>query len=555
MNSSSRFHRGRTPRILAVTAAALSALLLGGCATGAAASAPSDAGTPVQGGTLKLAFWPDNPNLTSVDPFQVYWIETRSVLRNVVDSLTDQDPKTGKLVPWLASSWEVNADSTQFTFHLRSGVTFSDGSAFTADSVKLAFDNDAATVKAIPSTYGASYLAGYTGTTVVDPSTVQVNFSRPSASFLQATSTTNLGILAASSYAKTPQQRSKGEIVGSGLFTLDSYDPTKGIELSRRADYAWGSSLNTNRGAAHLEHVSVSYVSEDSVRLGQLTSGAIDIDWPRNQFSAADQKLVSASGLSLVERSLPGISNPLFANVTDGHVLQDLAVRQALQKAIDRASYAATIYGPKYPVVQGVYDSSTPFFVSQAASLGYDVAGAKKLLTDDGWTLGSDGYFTKAGQELTLDYPTSTTAAGDQLLQDQLKKAGIKLNIRVETAALWAQDRAAGKYDLGIGYYTRADPTVLQSVIDTRYAPTAKNVASPTQQAKIQELFDAGLQSTSNDARAAAYSQLQAYLIGGQELAFPISERVQEVALSPKVHGFRFTSESFLTLNDLWLSK
>lgn len=551
------FHRRRPVRLAAIAALAALTTVLSACSTTASTNA-SDVSTPVKGGTLRLAFWPDNPNLTSVDPFQIYWIETRTVLRNVVDSLTDQDPKTGALVPWLATGWKAEDGNTRFTFDLRHGVTFSDGTPFTAQSVKLAFDSDAAEAKSIPGVFGASYISGYEGTKVVDDDTVQVTFAKPNAAFLQATSTTTLGILSAASYAKTPAERSKGEIVGSGPFVLDSYDPTKGIELSRRSGYRWASKLNAHQGDAYLKHVSVSYVAEDSVRLGQLTSDAIDIDWPRNPFTASDQQLLSTSGDVLQQRSLPGPSYTLYANVAAGHVLADQAVRAALQKAIDRVSYAKAIFGPKYPVVRSAYDTTTPFFSDRSSALGFDLAGAKSALDADGWTVGSDGYRHKAGRTLTLDYPTNATFPGDQLLQDQLKQAGIKLDIRVETSAQWAADRAAGKYDLGVSYLTRADPSVEQSILDTRYATSAvfaQNAATATQQQKIESLFDQGLAAESSSARGAAYTSLQQYLIDDQSLVFPLFERVQQVGLSSKVHGFRFTSESFGSFSDVWLGQ
>ncbi|MDP0989660.1 ABC transporter substrate-binding protein, partial [Klebsiella pneumoniae] len=61
--------------------------------------------------TLNIAFFGDNTILVSIDPFQVYWLEHRVLLRNVAESLTDQDPDTGKIIPWLAKSWEVSDDA------------------------------------------------------------------------------------------------------------------------------------------------------------------------------------------------------------------------------------------------------------------------------------------------------------------------------------------------------------------------------------------------------------------------------------------------------------
>ncbi|MCW2522496.1 MAG: extracellular solute-binding protein family 5, partial [Frankiales bacterium] len=100
-------------------AAALSLVALAACGSsnGKATSADSNAsGTPVSGGTLNVSFFQDNASLLCVDPFQTYWIEHRTVIRNVADSLTDQDPETGEIEPWLATAWSVNDAGTEYTF-------------------------------------------------------------------------------------------------------------------------------------------------------------------------------------------------------------------------------------------------------------------------------------------------------------------------------------------------------------------------------------------------------------------------------------------------------
>ncbi|MGE8384701.1 MAG: ABC transporter substrate-binding protein, partial [Pseudomonas putida] len=210
--------------------------------------------------TLNIAFWGDNTTLVSVDPFQVYWLEHRVLLRNVAESLTDQDPATGRIIPWLASSWEVSDDALQYTFHLRQDVSFSNGERFDAQAVKTAFDSNKAFAAQLPATFGATYLAGFDHAEVVDPFTVRLVLSRPNAGFLQATSTTNLAILAPASYALTAQERSLGKIIGTGPFILEHYTPEVGARLVKRADYAWASANVKNPGAAHLDRVEISYI-------------------------------------------------------------------------------------------------------------------------------------------------------------------------------------------------------------------------------------------------------------------------------------------------------
>ncbi len=117
----SRIHHYRTA-FSAIALVSTAALILTGCATG---SSNASSTTSKEGGTLNLAFHQDP--YANLDPNQNFWIESRSIDRNLVDSLTDQDPKTGKILPWLATSWTVSPDAKTYTFELRDDVTFSDG--------------------------------------------------------------------------------------------------------------------------------------------------------------------------------------------------------------------------------------------------------------------------------------------------------------------------------------------------------------------------------------------------------------------------------------------
>lgn len=524
-------------------------LALTACSPGNEASA---------GKTLNIAFWGDNTTLVSLDPFQVYWLEHRVLLRNVAESLTDQDPDSGQIIPWLAKSWEVSADTLSYTFHLRQDVTFSNGERFDAHAVKAAFDSNKAFAAQLPATFGATYLAGYDHAEVVDDFTVRLVLSRPNAGFLQATSTTNLAILAPASYQLTAKARSLGNIIGTGPFTLDHYTPEVGARLVKRSDYAWPSANVHNRGAAHVDAINISYIPEESVRNGLFLQGKADILWPRNPFSEVDLKLFQAKGATIQSRSLPGPALNLYPNTRDNRLLADRQVRLALQKAIDRTSYAHTVYNAQFPVVSGVYDVTTPYFKPQANKLVYDPAGAEQLLDAAGWPKGEDGYRYKNGKRLTLRYNlTPAESAGDVLVQDQLRKVGIDLKLNVLTRAEWVAGNAAGSYDLTSTYMTRADPIILQTILDPRSANSATlatNTYEPQTLTRAQALFDTGITATNDAQRAQAYGQLQDLLID-EASAFPLYERVWQAATAPRVKDFRWTAEGFALFSDIEVSQ
>lgn len=162
---------------------AMLALLLAACGGPSDQVTQAEAGKPQGGGTLRVALDGDPQ---CVDPQQAGNNTALNVGRQLVDSLTDQDPVTGEIVPWLAERWDVDADSRRFTFVLRQGVTFSDGAAVDAAAVKA--NLHAIVALGARSILGSTYLAGLKRIDTPDSHTVVVEFEQPNAQFLQATS-------------------------------------------------------------------------------------------------------------------------------------------------------------------------------------------------------------------------------------------------------------------------------------------------------------------------------------------------------------------------------
>lgn len=261
-------------------------------------------------------------------------------------------------MPWLATSWSVNKNSSVFTFHLRKGVTFSDGEKFNAQAVKTSFD--AQYKLGALSLLGVTYWTGYKGTKVINPYEVQVSFKQPNAQFLQASATTVTGILSPKSYSNAPAQRCLGKFWGSGPFILTSFTPGVGATLTRRATYKWGSSVDGNTGAAYLDTITAKWDTEDSVLVGSLDDGQLNLFWPRVSLSAANQQLVKNAGGTVFSRPYPGISDLLLPNISKGKILADPKVRQALQESINRQQIATTGFWKGYPVVTSPLEQPHP---------------------------------------------------------------------------------------------------------------------------------------------------------------------------------------------------
>lgn len=524
----------RTHHLPRTTAPLLAAALLGVAGCSSADSGASYDGPPKSGGTLRLALDFDP---VCLDPQQSALGQSLSIGRQVVDSLTDQDPKTGKTVPWLAKSWTVNPTATTFTFTLRDGATFSDGTPVDATAVKA--NLDAIRKLGAASARGAVYLRGYEKTTVTDARTATVTFTKPNTLFLRATSTVSLGLISPRSLALTPQRRCQGEFAGSGPFTLGAYRANTSVTLKRRDDYTWGSSLWKHTGAAYLSSVEFRIVAESTTRTGSLLSGQLDAATP---IAPQDETQFKDKGFSLLSRVEPGVVLSLYVNTARPGVNAP-KVRLALQKAIDRKAVATAFLASTSLAATSVLSKTTPDYTDLSSALAHDAAGARALLDEAGWQTGSDGIRVKDGRRLTLD-AIFVRQQSLELIQQQLKDVGVELKLRQLTVPQFTQALRTKDYDLTLQSATRSDPDVLTTVFVDQ---------SPVSDAAPRTRLTAASASADETIRAKEFAAAQTELVGEGHV-LPISEVTQTVALSDRVRGLVFDASSRLSLHDTWLA-
>ncbi|KUN76050.1 ABC transporter substrate-binding protein [Streptomyces griseoruber] len=531
----------RSSRWAALTALVTTGVLLTACGSNTDNSGSGD-GPAKSGGTLTFAVGSD---AGCVDPQQVGSNDTIYSVRQLVDSLTDQDPKTGKIVPWLAKSWDISSDTTTFTFHLRSGVTFSDGSKLTAQVVKDNFD-------AVPKlgalgTLAQGYLSGVTSTTVVDPLTVKVTFAQPNAQFLQATSTHSLGIESSASVKRTPQQKCSDGVIGSGPFVLKQYVQNQSITLARRTGYAWGSSRWSKKGEAYLDKLVFKVVPEAGVRAGSLQSGQVDAI---GSVGRANEAALKGGQVTLQRRANPGVVFGLGLNNSRPE-LKDARVRQAILFAIDRQQIADTVFPTGTRAATSVLAHTTPDYTDLSSDLSLDAAKAKSLLDAAGWKAGSDGVRTKDGKKLSLTIDWIPNSATNQpaleLIQQQLKAVGVQVTLKQLQITQLAPTLQSGDYDVAWGNITRADPDILRSNFSTRLANFYRVPAGS---------LDTALSAQAATTDAAKRKQLVGeaqQLIVQNAYYVPVVELQTQLGVSKKVHGLAFDASSRIQLHDTWI--
>lgn len=515
--------------------------LIAGCGSGGqpAGQAADEVSAPRSGGTLRVA---TSATTTCIDPAQTLSGNSSQLIRPLVDSLTYQDPRTGVIKPWLAASWQVSSDAKRFTFHLRPGVTFSDGAVLNAAAVKTSFDEIAA--QGAGAATAASYLAGYQGATAVDADTVRIDFGAPNEAFLQATSTTALAPLSPASWRTPAVQRCQGKFAGAGPFVLKAFTQGRQVKLSARSGYAWGAA-GWHAGAAYLSELDFEAISESGVEADSLASGQVQV---ATGLAAQDQKRFTGSGFSQFAVLSPGMVYSLTPN-TGRTVLADQNVRLALLKGTDRAQLVDTALGKAFKPASGVLARSTPGYLDQSAALAYDPAGAKKLLDDAGWEPGSGGIRSKNGTRLSINvtYPSIDTIDSPalELLQQQWRTIGVDLKLRGLPITQLSPDQDAGDYDLLAFSQTRADGDVLRTVFSTQ----AKNRARLPAGAGLDTQLAQQNRTSDTAQRNGILAAIQRDIL---DLGYtvPLYEYGSLVATSGAVHDYSLDG----SFHDTWLS-
>ncbi len=354
--------------------------------------------------------------------------------------------------PLLATSWELVEPNT-WRFHLRPGVTFHDGAAF-----------DAAAVADNVSRLWAEYPIKLTGldagsATVVDPLTVDLTPIRPNRRLVEQLVHPVYAVHAPGTFAGAGTAPGNTP-TGTGPFRFARYQKDVQLEVVRNDGY-WGP-------AARSERITFRFVEDDTDRVLALRAGEVDAiyDLPRELAST-----VADTPDMVVVKSAPGGYDALLLNLHGApphDILRDLAVRQAVAHAVDRAAIVEQVWKGNAEVMSSIIPG--PVLGAHSSLVqGYphDPAAAARLLDQAGWVLGSDGIRTRDGRRLELALVVADEELqrpAPELVQAQLKEVGIAVTIDVPIDAdAYFEKLEGGDGDLfaEVGSQNDGDPSFL----------------------------------------------------------------------------------------------
>jgi peptide/nickel transport system substrate-binding protein len=486
----------------------------------------------------------------TMDPQVTNFDSTIRVTLNICEPLV-WEPEPGKFVPGLAESWDISGDAKTYTFKLKQGVKFHDGTPFNADAVKFTFDRvmDPAT-KA-----GQSHdqLGPYDHTEVVDDHTVKVVMKQGYAPLL-----TNLngylGIVSPTAAKKDPAAFARAPI-GTGPFMFKEWVPKDHITLVKNPDYNWGSSFFKHTGPAYLDQVIFKIIPEPSVRTGALKSGEIqyadDIDPLEYEALKGDSKFM------VIEKGQPGSGYTLLLNTTSKGPISDPQVRLALEYAIDREGLNKSVFQGLNkvafsPLMQPTfgYDASTEQIYS------FDPAKAKQILDAAGWKEGADGIREKGGQKLAIDFPIISRPndkAMAESIQASLHDVGIDFKITPLERAAYTDARKQNKYDAGFMWFSYGDPDVLRTIFHSANVEAFNR--AKYQVPEVDKLLEDAAATTDQAKRKDLYTQIQQRVLK-DTVVVPLVDTVTHNAKRAEVTGdYLDALASYVWLYDVQIKK
>lgn len=473
-------------------------------------AALSGFGTLAQGKT-DLNFGISN-NVDTLDPNVTTFSSVGLIMLHVFEPLVWQDP-LGTFHPGLAESWEVNDDATEYTFTLKQGVTFHDGTAFNAEAVKFTFDRIANPETA--SQLGVSLLGPYMESEVIDEFTIVVRFNSPYAPFLNSLSTPYLAPASPAAIEAAGADYGVTTVVGAGPFMLESYVPESEVVLVRNEAYNWGSEMVFGTSAAPtLERITFKIIQEPATRLAALESGEVDFidDVPELDV----ERLKGDSNLTIAEIEQPGHGWSLMMNAEKAPT-NDVVVRRAIALGSDKQGLIDTVFNgfgtpgcsPLTKVMFGYDPASCDY-------LPYDPEGAMALLAENGWAdSDGDGIVEKDGQPLVIDhYYRADSPLGVAMatyMQADLARIGIQVNLNGLSRQGYFDAVRSGQHNSQNWWDTWTDPDGLRVLFSSVNADGGTN-RNRYRSEELDALLNAAAGAPDPEERAALYSEIQKFV-------------------------------------------
>lgn len=463
-------------------------------------------------------------SVSGFDPHINQSSELGIVLRQVYDTLVYRDPASDGFVAGLATSWEISPDSLEYTFTLREGVTFHDGTPFNAQAV--AANLDRILDPAIASQKAHLLLGPFSRYEILSDNQIKLVLSAPYTPFLDGLSQVYLGIASPTqlaAYANDPILYQFHQI-GTGPFMFMEYLPEDRIVLRRNPDYTWGPTFYAETVAGNVDEIEFRWFTDPATRLLALENGDAQII---GEILPADARAAASNPNIVLEPVvIPGQPMQFYMN-TNQPPTNQIAFRQALIQAVNRTAIVEAVYQGFSPVAWGPLTTPTDYYAASVyGAYNYDVSAAMQLLDSIGVTdTNGDGLREANGEPVTITLiqpPWGLVPEVTQFLQTQWREIGISTRIVAVPGFTGLLDQVnGGEFNLVEFESSGRDPALLNTYFHSEGVNNWTGFRNPD----LDALLDQAISSSDPTMRANLYERIQIGIMQ-QALVMPVRDVV-----------------------------
>lgn len=411
----------------------------------------------------------------------------------------------------LAESWTISEDGKTYTFKIREGVTFSDGTVCDANAILANFN---VIIENKERHTWLEMMNLLVGVSAPDDHTFVIELSEAYYPML-----TELGCIRPFAMI-SPNCMIDGSTkdgvegyIGTGPYILTDFVTDEYAVFERNENY-WGE-------LPEIEKITVKVIPDNQTRIMALESGEIDLIFGKNMLDADAISQYVESDEFEVALSDPTSTRHIVLNTTND-ILNDTLVRQALQHATNREAISEGIfYGLEEPA-NTLYATTVPYCDIDLEPYEYSADTASAMLEEAGWTMGSDGVREKDGKKLELDLLYNSDSVTEktisEYLQSEYLKLGISLNIHGEEEQSYRDNMKAGNFDMvfnicwGMPYDPQSSLAAMRAPVYGDYAAqlgladkeeidqAITSILTTTDETERQELYEFVLTRLHEDA-------------------------------------------------------
>lgn len=460
--------------------------------------------------------------LDSLDPYNTNSTLAQAVGKSYYEGLFAFD-KDLKIEPLLATGYDVSPDGLVYTFKLRQGVKFQDGTDFNADAVKVNFERvlDKANGLARYNQFNRIKTID-----VVDPHTVKITLTEPFSPFINALAHPSAMMISPTALKKWGKDITFHP-TGTGPFEFVEWDPATHLTVKKNPNY-W------QKGFPKIDKLTFRTVTDNNTRAAIVQTGEAQFGYPMpfEQAKILEKnnklKVVAAPSIIAYYVSMNVLHKPF----------DDVRVRQAVNYAINKEALAKVVFsGFAFPS-QGVIPQGVEY-AEKMQPWPYDPKKAKELLKDAGY---ANGFST----ELWSAYNDGTSAKAVQFLQQQLAQVGIKASVQMLESGQRVQrvQQAPDPKTAPVRMYYaswsastgEADWALRPLFATSSWVPVFNNTAYYSNATVDKDIQDA-LLTTDNEKKTELYADAQNRIWKDAPWAFLDTMKLLS-AQSTKLHGF-----------------